>query len=138
MSAKKHADAMLTLARGTGPGSAMTVLDGANPDNVPPPYVLVYFADTDPEDADSRSMEDAPDGRFVLRGYFHLVGETAEATRALAEKLRARLHGATPTIAGRSCFPIRREDNTPPRRDESTGRLVMDRVDVYRLSSEPA
>lgn len=137
MSAKAHAEAMLALARGPGLGTTMTVLDGANPDNVPPPYVLVYFTDNDPEDSDSRSAEDAP-GRFVLRGYFHMVGENAAATRALADKLRARLVGVAPTVAGRACFPIRREEGSPPRRDESTGTLVMDRVDVYRLASEPA
>lgn len=137
MTAKEHAQVMLDLAAGPGLGTTLTVLDGANPDNVPPPYVLVYFVDSDPEDTDSRSVEDAP-GRFVVRGYFHLVGETAAATRALGDKLRARLLGVTPTIAGRSCFPIRREDSTQPQRDESTGRLVMDRVDVYRLASEPA
>lgn len=138
MTVKEHAAAMLALAAGPGPGSPLTVLDGANPDSVLPPYVLVYFVDLDPEDADSRSMESSPDGRLVVRGYFHLVGETAEATRALGDKLRSRLLGVTPTITGRSCFPIRREDSTPPQRDESTGRLVMDRVDVYRLASEPA
>lgn len=137
MTVQAHADAMLGLARGPGPGTPLTVLDGAVPNGTVPPYVLVYFTDDDPEDADSRSAEDGP-GRYVLHGYFHLVGGNAAATRALADKLRARLLGVVPTVVGRSCFPIRREESNPPERDESTGTVVMDRVDIYRLASEPA
>ena len=137
MTVKEHADALLVLARGSGPGTPMTVLDGANPDNVAPPYVLVYFADSDPEEPESRPLSGLPQ-RYVLRGIFHLVGGSGAATRALGDKLRSRLLNVTPTIAGRQCLPIRREDGVPPERDESTGTLVMDRVDVYRLESEPA
>ena len=142
MSARVHAEAMLDLIRNAS-GSALTLYDGVVPKDpatgktAPPPYVLAYFTDEDPEDADSRSLEDGP-GRFVLRGYLHLVGANAAATRALGDRVRDALLGVTPTVAGRSCFPIRREESTPPERDESTGTLVMDRVDVYRLASEPA
>lgn len=136
MTVKEHADALLALARGPGPGSPLTVLDAANPDNLPPPYVLVYLLDEDPEFSDSRPAEGTSE-RFVLRGYFHLVGGNAEATRALGDKLRARLLDIAPAIEGRSCFPIRRESGSPPGRNESTGTLVMDRVDVYRLESVP-
>ncbi|MGW5556854.1 hypothetical protein ACWER9_06480 [Micromonospora sp. NPDC003944] len=137
MSAKEHAEAMLELARSAPGTTPLVVLDGAVPKGTLPPYALVYFVDHDPEDAESRSVEDAP-GRFVLTGYWHLVGGNAAATRALADRLRAVLLGVTPTITGRVCFPIRREESRPPERDESTGQLVMDRVDLYRLSSEPA
>lgn len=137
MAVKEHADAVLALARGPGPGTAMTVLDGANPDNVPPPYVLVYFTDNDPEEPESRPLSGLPQ-RYVLRAICHLVGGNAAATRALGDKLRARLLNVVPVVAGRQCMPIRREESLPPERDESTGSLVMDRVDVYRLESEPA
>ena len=137
MTVQEHADAMLALARGPGPGSPLTVHDGALPKGAVPPYVLVYFTDNDPEEPDSRPLSGRPQ-RYVLRGIFHLVGENAAATRALGSKLRARLLNVVPAVAGRRCFPIRREDSLPPQRDESTGSLVMDRVDVYRLESEPA
>ena len=137
MTVREHADALLALARGAGPGTAMTVLDGANPDDAVPPYVLVYFADGDPEEPESRPLNGRPD-RYVLRGIFHLVGGNAAATRALGDKLRARLLNVVPAVVGRQCFPVRREDSIPPQRDESTGSLVMDRVDIYRLESEPA
>lgn len=136
MSARAHAQAVLDLLTGAS-GSPLTVLDGVVPPGQEPPYVLAYFSDEDPEDADSRSLGDDL-GRFVLRAYLHLVGANAAATRALGDRVRTALLGVTPTVAGRSCFPIRREESNPPQRDESTGLLVMDRVDVYRLASEPA
>lgn len=137
MAVKEHADAILALARGDGPGTPMTVLDGSVPDGTAPPYVLVYFTDNDPEEPDSRPLSGLPQ-RYVLRAIFHLVGGNAAATRALGDKLRSRLLNVRPAITGRASFPIRREDSLPPERDESTGSLVMDRVDVYRLESEPA
>ena len=139
---REHADAILALLR-AAPGPAMTVYDGAVPTNpttgksYPPPYVVVYFTDDDPEDADSRSIEDVH-SRYVVRAYCHSVGENGAASRAVADRVRGQLLGVVPTITGRSCFPIRREDGQPPKRDESTGSLVMDRVDIYRLASEPA
>ncbi|MEV4197017.1 hypothetical protein [Micromonospora globbae] len=142
MTARAHADAMLELARAAPGTTPLVVFDGYVPKDAtgkrhPPPYALAYFSDSDPEDADSRPLEDTP-GRFVLTAWWHLVGENAAATRALAERLRAALLGKTPTVAGRVCFPIRREEANPPEPDESTGGLVFDRVDVYRFASEPA
>ena len=134
---REHADAILALLR-AAPGTApLVVLDGYVPTGTTPPYVLVYFADNDPEDAESRSAEDAP-GRYVVWAYCHSVGGNADAARKVGDRVRTALLGAVPAVAGRSCFPIRREDGGPPDRDESTGVLVMDKVDVYRLASEPA
>lgn len=133
---REHADAVLALLR-AAPGTPLTVHDGAVPNGAVPPYVVVYFADNDPEDADSRSLEDAQT-RYVVRAYCHSVGGNAAASRAVGDKVRAQLLGVTPAVAGRACWPIRREDGQPPQRDESTGSLVMDRVDIYRLASEPA
>ena len=134
---REHADAILALLR-AAPGTApLVVLDGYVPTGTTSPYVLVYFADNDPEDAESRSAEDGP-GRYVVWAYCHSVGGNADAARKVGDRVRSALLGAVPAVAGRSCFPIRREDGRPPERDESTGVLVMDKVDVYRLASEPA
>ena len=134
---REHADAILALLR-AAPGTApLVVLDGYVPTGTTSPYVLVYFADNDPEDAESRSAEDGP-GRYVVWAYCHSVGGNADAARKVGDRVRTALLGAVPAVAGRSCFPIRREDGGPPDRDESTGVLVMDKVDVYRLASEPA
>lgn len=134
MTVKEHADAVLTLLRNAG---SLTVHDGAVPTGGTPPYVLLYFGDSDPEAADSRPLEGTSE-RFVLRVYAHCVGGNAAAARAVGDRVRSALLDVAPTVAGRACFPMRREDGSPPQRDESTGTLVMDRVDVYRLESVPA
>jgi hypothetical protein len=41
-------------------------------------------------------------------------------------------------VAGRKCHPIRQVDDAPAVKDESTGTLIMDLADVYRLRSVPA
>ena len=135
MTIRVHCDALLALLR-QAPGT-LTVHDGAVPNGTVPPYVLVYFADADPELPDSRPLDGASQ-RHILRAYVHSVGGNAAAARALGERVRAALLDVVPTVTGRECFPIRREDGQPPQRDESTGVLVMDRVDVYRLESVPA
>ncbi|WP_422744349.1 tail completion protein gp17 [Micromonospora sp. WMMD754] len=136
MTVRAHADAVLALLA-AAPGNPLRVLDGAVPKETAPPYVLVYFGDEDPELPDSRALEGSSE-RFVLRAWVHCVGGNAAAARALGERVRAALLDVVPSIAGRSCWPIRREEGSPPQRDESTGTLVMDRVDVYRLESVPA
>ncbi|MCX5066906.1 hypothetical protein OOJ91_13725 [Micromonospora lupini] len=135
MTIRAHADAVLALLQ-AAPGS-LKVLDGAVPKDGVPPYVLVYFADVDPELPDSRALEGTSE-RFVLRVYAHCVGENSATTRALGERVRTALLDVVPTVTGRVCWPIRREDGQPPQRNESTGTLIMDRVDVYRLESVPA
>ena len=76
--------------------------------------------------------------RLVLRIYCHSVGGSATAARAGADLCRAALHDVTPAVAGRTCWPIRHEDGSPPRRDESAGTAYLDQVDIYRLESIPA
>ncbi|MEU8371218.1 tail completion protein gp17 [Micromonospora tulbaghiae] len=135
MTVRAHADAVLALLA-AAPGN-LRVLDGAVPKETAPPYVLLYFGDEDPELPDSRPLEGSSE-RFVLRVWVHSVGGNASAARALGERVRAALLDVAPSIAGRVCWPIRREEGSPPQRDESTGTLVMDRVDIYRLESVPA
>ncbi|MEU4570725.1 hypothetical protein [Micromonospora sp. NPDC023956] len=136
MTAKAHADAILNLLR-TAPGTPLTVLDGSVPNGTVAPYVLVYFADEDPELPDSRPL-DGQSQRYVVRAYVHSVAGNGAMARAVGDRVRSALLDAVPTVAGRVCWPIRREEGRPPERDESTGTVVMDRVDVYRLESVPA
>jgi hypothetical protein len=53
-------------------------------------------------------------------------------------KVRAALLNVKPVVANRVCHPIRQVDDVPPVKDESTGILIMDLADVYRLRSVPA
>ena len=129
---QEHADAMLALARAT-----LTVHDGPAPDGATPPYVVVYFADTDPELAESRPLTGASE-RHVVRATAHCVGGNQKAARIVADKLRTAWLDQVPTIAGRQCWPIRREEGIPADPDETTGSLIVDQVEVYRLESVPA
>ncbi len=131
-----HAQAFLALlAADVGP-PPLVVYDGKVPDGATPPYVLVYFADHDPTDVSSTRITGEA-RRFRQWGYCHCVGGNQTAARIVAQRVRAAVLGVVPTVAGRQCFPIRREEGQPTQRDESTG-LVMDKVDVYRLESIPA
>lgn len=132
----EHAAAVLALLDADNTSPALVVLDGKVPNGTLPPYVLVYVADSDPELADSTPLTGRSE-RYVMRAYCHSVGGNGQAARMVADRVRAALLDVVPTVAGRNCFPIRREDGQPPQRDESTGTTVIDKVDVYRLESLP-
>lgn len=132
-----HADAMLALLDADNGPPPLVVLDGAVPTGQRPPYVLIYFTDADPEQSGSRRLT-GESRRHVTRAYSHSVGGDAVAARGVAQRVRAAWLDVVPVIAGRTCFPIRREEGQPAERDETTGTLVMDQVDVYRLESFPS
>lgn len=132
-----HAQAFLDLLNAVNDAPPLVVHDGAVPQLSPTPYVVVYFQDADPLDSPSTHLTHEA-RRHVADAYCHSVGDNGQAARMVADRVRGALLGVTPEIAGRACFPIRRTDGQPATRDETTGRLVMDKVDVYRLSSIPA
>jgi hypothetical protein len=113
--------------------AGLTVLDGVVPDNSARPYVLVYTSLSRPSD----DPDNAADGQtrvWVSRWICHCVGDTAAASRAVAQRVRTALLDVQPTVPGLSCGLIRMEgDSLPPDRDESTGVAVMDAVVTYRL-----
>lgn len=131
----EHAAAVLALLTAVDDPPPLNVHDGKVPANTDPatqPYVLTYF------DAAS------PDLTFVGRSHTfqlgitcHSVGGSARAARMVQDRVRTALLDATPTVAGRKCFPIRWDSGSPPQRDEDTGALVMAAVDVYILRSVP-
>lgn len=133
----EHAAAMLALLDADNTPPALVVLDGKVPTGQTLPYVLVYFDDTDPELPDSRPLTGASQ-RHVQHAIAHCVGANAQAARMVADRVRAAWLDIVPTVAGRTCMPIRREDGQPPQRDEQTGQTVFDKIDVYRLESLPA
>jgi hypothetical protein len=130
----EHAAAVLALLNAvTSP--ALTVYDGKVPSGIDPkttPYVLVYFASGRPD-----LTFDSATYTFQLRATCHSVGGNAQAARMVADRVATALLDVTPTVSGRSCFPIRWEEGFPPQRDESTGQTVMDQVDVYAFMSVP-
>jgi hypothetical protein len=132
-----HAQAVLALLDADNTSPALVVLDGKVPTAQLPPYVLVYFSDHDPDDAESRKLPGAST-RHVTRAYCHSVGGDQTAARAVAVRVRTALLDVIPTVAGRVCWPIRREEGQPVQRDEQTGAAVWDKVDLYRVESLPS
>lgn len=133
-----HADAILgRLAAAPPVTPALVVYDGAvppNPADRAANYVLVYLYTTYPTATSLTHDQD----RAVTRAICHCVGANATAARAVAGRVASALLNAKVTIPGRECFPVR-DDGTaqPPRRDETTGPLVMDLIVTYRLESVP-
>jgi len=131
-----HADAFLNLLRAD---AGLTVYDG-KADGTTDHYVLVYIFRETPDGLT------APDrvpltGRSMaanLWAYCHCVGGNAIAARGVAARVEAAVLDVTPVVANRVCSPIRWREGSPPRRDEDTGPLVMDLVDVYSFGSVAA
>lgn len=143
MTIQAHANAVLGLL--VPPNVTAAVLDGAVPKAVPPappqarPYLLLYMYLETPdglEAADAVSLDfDSDVVDFWV--YCHCIGDDAPAARAVSAQARLALLNVTPVVTGRSCAPIRSRSGQPPRRDEETGPLVMDQVDVYKFRSIP-
>lgn len=131
-----HADAGLALLRA---GVPAPVHDGSVPKGAVPPYVVVYVYRETPDGlvaADKIPLT----GRSVavaMRLYCHCVGANATSSRGIAGRVEEALLDVVPTVAGRECSPIRWLEGQPPQRDESTGVLVVDQVDVYGWTSVP-
>jgi hypothetical protein len=93
----------------------------------------VYTTLSRPSD-DPDNSSDGKTRVWIARWICHCVGGNAMAARAMAERVRTALLDVRPTVAGLSCGLIRMDgDPPPPRRDETTGALVMDAVETYRL-----
>jgi hypothetical protein len=138
-SIQDHATAVLALLDGDDlPGDPLVVYDG-KVTGTADHYVLVYFLVQTPDGLaapDKVSLDFASDVLDVWV-YCHCVGPTPVAARAVQGRVRAALLNVTPTITGRTCFPIRWREGQPGQRDEETGPLVVDQVDVYGLTSLP-
>lgn len=145
MTIQAHAQAVLDLLDADNTAPALVVLDGfvpkdpATQKSIPPPYVLLYFTVSSPTATDAPDSTDLTfdQRRVVLEAYCHSVGGNAAAARAVATRVRNALLNVKPTITGRTCAPIRHVDNQPPQRDETTGTLVFDQIDIYRFQSVP-
>lgn len=111
-----------------GTNANLTVVDGDVGVGQEPPYIVVYTAGG-PDEGDNLGFTS---NEATVRAYCHSVGETAAAARIVAGQAAATIIDQRLTVAGWSCGPIKRELSNPPERDESTGVVVIDQVDVYR------
>lgn len=146
MTIQAHADAILALLRADAlltvypvesgqPGSA----DGVVPDGAQPPYVAVHlYVERPLGDGSTGEGLDGATARAVVRAYCHCVGANEIAARAVAQRVAAVLLDVRPAVTGRVVWPIRYDSGQPARSEESTGTLVSELTDVYRLESVPA
>lgn len=134
-----HAQAVLDLLDADNTAPALVVHDGAVPSGATPPYVVVYFTIVTPTAGQAPDSADInfDSRRLIVDAYCHSIGGTARAARIVAGRVRAALLNVRPTVTGRSAFPIRQQEGQPPQRDETTGVLVFDQIDVYRLQTVP-
>jgi len=144
---QQHAQIFLDLLDADNGPPALVVLSGDVPRDAttgapttPPPYVLAYFGFRIPkaiEEPEKVGLEDAASLAIYTPAACHCVGGNQHAALAVGGRVRAALLGVTPVIAGRVCGPIKPADSAPVQRDESTGVLVSDLVDVYEFLSLP-
>lgn len=111
------------------------VYEGKAPDNVHPPYVLVYSEVSWPANGSEGETLENITNQCVTRWFVHCAGETDKAARALGNRVRQLLVNVQPVIAGRSCSRIQQHATYRPVRDERTGVLVMDVGAVYQFTS---
>lgn len=134
-----HANAYLGLLRATANLTVYPLPDGQDPgrrvpDDAQPPYVVVDVAVETPEGSTLTGTSD----RVRAYAYCHCVGQNDIACRAVAQMVRGALLDRRPVVAGRSVGLIRHDGNRPPTPDESTGSLMVEQTDIYRLDTWPS
>lgn len=139
MTAQLHVQAVLDRLGAHG-SPVLTVHDGRVPDGTVPPFVLVRctvrsLGARDRPDASDLIMRSLP---VEVTARIHSVGESARAVRALTNRVSAALLDWTPTVADRSCSPMRHIDSADMPPDEATGINYHEVADVYRFTSHPA
>jgi hypothetical protein len=126
-----RADANLTVHDGKVPTDPTT---GKLPAR---PYVVVYG----PPDGDGDRIVDSLSGSSSRSDGVvttTVVGDTAESVRIVAKRVRAALLDVSPTVTGRSSFPIRVSSSQDVRRDDDVQPPVMYAVDRWLVQSVPA
>jgi len=134
LSVDPHRVAVLALLRAPGAlPDPIDVFDDAIPAGVLPPYVRIFTTLSYPDSEDLRSTSN----RAQLRIICHCAGGSATAADVVATAVRSVLLDAVPVVAGRACFPIRNESGAVMTPDETTGILIIDAIESYRLESVP-
>lgn len=97
------------------------------------PYVLARFAEAAPALAFTGVTH-----LYAMRIACHCVGASEMAAMQMADLAAAALQDFTPTVPGRTCFPLRWDDATGQSPNEATGTSVHNQIRVYLLRSVPA
>jgi hypothetical protein len=124
-----HAVAILDLLYAD---TVLTVCDGQVDTGIEKPYVVVYFFVQPQRGDDLTGMSRERKTRAII----HCVGETAAASRILAQRVEDALLDKEPVIPGWITWPIEGEYGQPPLRDEYTGYTTQDAIRNYVLKSK--
>lgn len=97
------------------------------------PCVVVY---ADPGQDESSSL--IPNEDVVVYLPLHAIGTGPEQALWLADKVRARLSRATPSVTGRSVHPMWQEQAAPLLRDDDVTPPLYVAFAEYAIRSSPA
>lgn len=113
---------------------SLTVFAKRVPNLTNPPYVRLYVS------IDQETYEGlcGTTDTARVRLTTHSVGPNDDGAWIVQDRVRARLLDVAPTVAGWLCSRIRHDTGVPPDRDESTGREVIDAIDVWTYTATPA
>jgi hypothetical protein len=132
---EQHAQVFLAALASNPNLTVSRAFDGVVPSPTPdPPWVLTYVTVSWPRDGIGTALT-AQQVTVTATATCHCVGLNAAAARAVGMQVRSSLLNLKPVIAGRSCTPVKQDESLAPDRDESTGRLVMDQVQVFSYTS---
>jgi hypothetical protein len=145
MTRQLHAAAVLARLQAAPPASpAMVVHDGRVPDSpdpgAVPPYAVVRFSFrklTATESPASTSLT-FDSVTYQIEVTVHSVGEDARTTRGVATRAEGQLLNWAPTVANRTCTPLRQISTETLPANEAMGVPVEEQADTYRFVSQPA
>lgn len=131
-----HRSALMALLNGGAKPAAIAIYNEKVPTAAVPPYVRVYFSANRPPGAEGNAL-DGTSKTLTFRAICHCVGGNDTAALTVAQWVETALLDIRPTVTGRSSGLIRQDAALDPAPDESTGTLVVDAVQTYRLTTEP-
>ena len=128
---KAHTDAVLALLEGA---VSLNVHDGKVPVGAALPYVVLF---TDDGLDEATNIEAVPD---LLTVKVQVTGSGLNRTsvQIATGKAHAALVGVIPTVAGRSCSPLRQVNSRPITEDRDVTPSVLYAVNEYEFHSVPA
>lgn len=143
MTRQLHAAAILTQLTAAPGVPAMVVHDGKVPDapdpGAVPPYAVVRFTfrKLTATESPGTTALDFDSATYRVDATVHSVGRDSRATRGVAMRAETQLLNWTPTVANRSCTPMRQIESVTLEPNEAMGVPVEQQTDIYRFVSQP-
>jgi hypothetical protein len=127
-SVRLHVDAIVALLA----ASNLAAYVGEAPDDLSTPYVVLYPTPGFPV---AESLK-APNSDIVVDFQLTCVGKTAEQALWLHDQARAAVDHVTPTVSGRTCWPIYADELPQPiRRDDQVNPPLFVAISRWSLRS---